>query len=294
MKKGYAVVLLALVLLVSVHALKLNGYVTDSANVLSPAEEELLAQQIGNLERNTSVQIAIVTVPDTGGDDKSSYAIALGEENGVGKKGEDNGVVILWVEGEQHGGFIATGRGIESVLTDSEVSSIGRSSRPLFDQKQYYQGFKTILDGIEQQVKTEYVSTTTFNSGMQPIGLPDIFGSGGISTFMIFIAIGFFIMITISFFRAFTSGDDGNYSSADEKEYSSTHYRRKKGSKGKRDDDDHVAGYVAAAYIGSQLGKGRGGGGSSGGDSGGSSGGFSGGGFGGFGGGSFGGGGGGF
>lgn len=185
-------IFLLMILVLSVGAFavpKLNGYVTDNANILNPTEIQQLNERITHIEKNTSVEIAIVTVPDTEGDSKDNYAIMIGQENGVGKKADDNGVVILWSVGNQHGGFIATGRGIESVLTDAEVGMIGRSARPLFDQGAYAAGFNKILDGIDDQLHKEYTSATT--STQEP---PD----GGIIVIAVILGLFFIIIIAVA------------------------------------------------------------------------------------------------
>ena len=140
---------------------ELKGYVNDFANVLSPAEEASLKLAIENIEKSTTVEIAVVTVQTTGGQSKAMFASKAGETNGVGKSATDNGVVILWSETNERGGFIATGRGIESTLTDSVVSRIGRASRSSFDNGDHYNGFIIIIEGIQNEINAEaYVGTS--------------------------------------------------------------------------------------------------------------------------------------
>jgi uncharacterized protein len=139
---------------------KLSGYVNDYAGILSPAEETSLSDMIGALEKNSSIEIAIITVTGTGGEDRVLYAGRIGEKNGVGKADTDNGVVILWSMSDEKGGAIATGRGIESVLNDAKVARIGRASRDLFDSGRYFEGFRTILLEIEKETSGEYSGTS--------------------------------------------------------------------------------------------------------------------------------------
>jgi uncharacterized protein len=135
---------------------KLNGYVNDFANLLSDSEEQQLTHTIEQIQANSTVEIAVVTVESTNGEDRTMFANKMGEQNGVGKKTTDNGVVILWSLDNEQGGAIATGRGIESILTDSEVGRIGRGSRQYFDDKKYYDGFNYILVEVDKQVNAEY------------------------------------------------------------------------------------------------------------------------------------------
>jgi uncharacterized protein len=164
MKKIYFILLLLLI--GSVYAYpNLNGQrVNDYANILTPAEEQLLTEQINNMERNTTSQFAIVTVTSTDGEGRVLYAAHIGDQNGVGQKMLDNGVVILWSLDNEKGGAIATGRGIGDILTDASVTNIGRAHRSEFDNKQYYTAFSGILNDLQTRLNT---SSTTIN--MNPI-----------------------------------------------------------------------------------------------------------------------------
>jgi uncharacterized protein len=138
----------------------LNGYVTDNANILTPQEKLSLSNRIASIENSTSVEIALVTVQSTNGETLSQYATKVGDTNGVGKKGTDNGIVVLVSFENERGIFIATGQGIESVVTDVESNRIYTSSKSYFSNKQYNSGFNSILDGIESELKKDDSATT--------------------------------------------------------------------------------------------------------------------------------------
>jgi uncharacterized protein len=152
--------LLALVLISCTSAYpKLTKYVTDNADLLSNVEEQQLTQLIDNVETSTGYEIAVLTVTDTDGEDRINFASRSGEESGIGKKELDNGVVIMWSLDDEQGGAIATGRGAESVLTDAQVSRIGRASRNYFDNKEYYKGFEFIITEIGGLVDADTIGT---------------------------------------------------------------------------------------------------------------------------------------
>lgn len=160
MKKILIVIILCAQVLFALSAAadypELTGYVNDYAGLLTPPEESALADMISEYEKTSSIEMAIVTVNDTGGEDRIIYASRTGDKNGVGKEGTDNGVVILWSRDNELGGAIATGRGIGSVLNDAKVSRIGRESRELFDSGRYFEGFKKIILEIETESSGEY------------------------------------------------------------------------------------------------------------------------------------------
>jgi uncharacterized protein len=134
---------------------KIAPYVNDFAGVLSDQQEADLNLMCDAIEKNTTYEIAIVTVQDTQGMDRIEFANKIGDENGVGKKGQDNGIVVLWSMSNEKGGAIATGRFAESILNDAKVGQIGRVNRPYFDKGDYYNGFKQIILAIETEIKAE-------------------------------------------------------------------------------------------------------------------------------------------
>ncbi len=155
MKKQILILILFIILLTSVQAVNyptIKPFINDFANILDSANEGKLNDVCLHIEAETGVEVVIVTVKTTNGQDRVTYANRLGDQAGVGKADTDNGIVVLWSLSNEKGGAIATGRGIESTLTDIETNSIGRGSRPLFDNGKYYEGFRYILNEIQVEV----------------------------------------------------------------------------------------------------------------------------------------------
>lgn len=101
------------------------GFVTDAAGLLTPGERRDLESAIRDYERKTSIEIAVVTVRSLGGLTDTDYAQKLGERWGVGKRGKDNGVILLLAVTERKL-RIHTGYGIEPDLTDAAAGRIIR------------------------------------------------------------------------------------------------------------------------------------------------------------------------
>ena len=72
-----------------------RGKVNDFANMLKPEDRATLEESLAGVERDTTAEIAVVTVPTLGGKPVEEYANRLFSEWGIGKKGRDNGVLIL-------------------------------------------------------------------------------------------------------------------------------------------------------------------------------------------------------
>jgi len=106
------------------HFPKAYNWVNDFANMMADEEETALSEKIKQYEKATTNEIAIATVetikPDT---DIVEYTRSLGNYWGVGKKGVDNGVVIL-IDKESRKIRIASGLGLKTILPDDVCQSI--------------------------------------------------------------------------------------------------------------------------------------------------------------------------
>ena len=96
---------------------KPKGLVNDFARVISPQYSQRLTQVTGELLRKTGVPVVVVTMPDIGGDDYNEYANRLYTAWGIGKKGEDRGVLIF-VTVKERKMRIETGYGMEGLIPD--------------------------------------------------------------------------------------------------------------------------------------------------------------------------------
>ena len=146
---------------------KITPYVNDFAGVLNDNQKLQLNLLCDSIEKNTSWEIAIVTVANTGGEDRVQFANEVGDQNGVGKKDKDNGIVVLWSMDNQQGGAIATGRYSESIFNDAKVGRIGRASRPYFDNESYYEGFNYIIGQIQYEIANVPINATLPNEQSQ-------------------------------------------------------------------------------------------------------------------------------
>ena len=103
--------------------LALVGRVTDAAGVLSPAHEASLSAKLERLERATHHQMVVVTVPSLDGLDIATFATSLANKWGIGRKGHNDGVVLLIAPNERKV-RIAVGYGLEKTLTNPVCKQI--------------------------------------------------------------------------------------------------------------------------------------------------------------------------
>jgi len=120
------IVLLHCFLLTSAGAQKFpkpRGAINDYAEMITPQYErsmDLLAREV--LEK-TGTSVVVVTLKSIEGNDPADYANRLYEAWGIGKKGEDKGVLILLAL-EERKVQIETGYGVEGILPDGLVGEI--------------------------------------------------------------------------------------------------------------------------------------------------------------------------
>lgn len=134
--------------------------VYDASNVFSQSEESRLNSRLINISNNTSNQIIVVAVNDLCGMDKAMYATELGQKWGVGRKGKDNGLVILIkpTGGKgQRKTFIAVGYGLEGIIPDATAKMIVENEMiPNFKKGSFYKGVDAALNVIVPLAKQEF------------------------------------------------------------------------------------------------------------------------------------------
>ena len=149
--------------------------VNDLAHLLQPAEADALERKLVAYNDSTSSQIAVVTVPTLGGDEIADYAQKLYEGWGIGRKGKNNGILVL-VAQQEHAARIQTGYGLEGAVPDALAKRIiSNVLVPAFRQNQYYAGLDRATDQLIALAKGEY---TADPADAAPRGGRDRSGSG--------------------------------------------------------------------------------------------------------------------
>jgi uncharacterized protein len=118
--------------------LKPQGYVSDFAHVLDDSSRAQLEAYCGRVEQATGVQMAIVTIDTLDGQPVEDVANTLFRKWGIGKKGKDEGILLL-VAIKDHHDRIEVGYGLEPILPDGFAGSVLRQATPLLRQGAYGQ-----------------------------------------------------------------------------------------------------------------------------------------------------------
>jgi uncharacterized protein len=178
--------------------------VNDLAHVLTAGQANRLEFELDTFARSTTTQIVVVTVPSLGGYDIADYSFKLGEKWGIGQKGKNNGVIIVFkpkTEREPGRAFVAVGYGLEGVIPDATANRIvDREMIPHFKDGDIYggllQGCKVIMSLAGKEFTAQEYEEKSDEAG------------GLIAVFVLFII--FMIVISIatkSRNKNFTIGD---------------------------------------------------------------------------------------
>lgn len=100
-----------------------NVYIYDDDNVIEDDVEKNLNTLLVKLEEKTSVEFVIVSTKSLLNRSIETYANNLFNTLGIGKKGKDNGVLLLFSRSDTKV-RLEIGRGLEGFLTDSKCGRI--------------------------------------------------------------------------------------------------------------------------------------------------------------------------
>jgi uncharacterized protein len=233
-----------------------HGYLSDFAGVVDPRAAQAIESYCGEVERATGAQFAVVLVKTLEDEPIEDVANRLFRQWGVGKKGKDEGLMLLLAI-QDHKQRAEVGFGLEGVIPDAYAGDVLRGIRPILRQGNYGGALLAAVQQFGQHIAQSKGVALAGQPIPGPATRQQPGGAGGFFGILIVIFVAFLIL------RAFFGGGGG-------------------GSGG-------VGGFLTGMLLGNLMGRGRGwGGGGFGGYDGGGGGG---GGFGGFGGGDSGGGG---
>lgn len=154
MKRAFVVPLLVILLVSAVYAYPQPvGYVNDFANILPNAA--VLENDLRSYEQNTTIEIAIVTISALPADETMyTYATGIFNDWGVGKKGQDNGILILIINNGTAGSRmkIELGYGIQGYITGAEAGRILDAAIPYYTQDDYGAAAQVAVDGLKSDL----------------------------------------------------------------------------------------------------------------------------------------------
>jgi uncharacterized protein len=147
---------------------KPSGPVNDFAGVLSPAYRDRLIRLTNEVYQKTGIPVIVAIVPDLGGAEYNEYANRIYNDWGIGKKGEDKGVLIF-VAVKERKMRIETGYGVEGILPDGLVGEIrDRYMIPYLKKNDFNEGLLNGTKAISKIIADDAGVTLTGETAPKP------------------------------------------------------------------------------------------------------------------------------
>ena len=133
----------------------LKARVTDLTATLSADQTAALESKLAAFERRKGSQIAVLLLPTTQSETVEQYSIRVAEAWKLGRKGVDDGVLLLIVKNDRKL-RIEVGRGLEGALPDAITKRIiDEYMVPPFKQGDFNGGINAAVDRVIKVVEGE-------------------------------------------------------------------------------------------------------------------------------------------
>jgi uncharacterized protein len=168
----------------------LSGHVNDTANMIPADVRNRLESSLIVFERQTGAQVAVLTIDSLDGDVLEDYSLKVAETWKLGRKGVDDGVLLLVVRNERKM-RIEVGYGLEAKLTDAQCRRIlDNVIRPAFREGAYGQGVSAGVAAITGTIEGKDVI---------PKAAPPVTASFSSNPFGLLMAMGIFAVVVGTF-----------------------------------------------------------------------------------------------
>lgn len=131
-----------------------NGwYIVDSAGKLSDSDKSTLNHKIDGINKSSKNEIGVLIIPTLGDDNLEDAAKDVFHMWGIGKKGLDNGVLLMIVTNDRKI-RLEIGKGAEGDLTDLQSKDIITKMKPQLKNGDYVGGITTAVDNINSTIES--------------------------------------------------------------------------------------------------------------------------------------------
>jgi uncharacterized protein len=139
----------------------LRGRINDYAGLIPADRARALEERLARFEAETGHQIAVLTIPSLKGDSLEDFSIRVAEAWKIGKKGFDNGAILL-IARDDRKLRIEVGYGLEGVMPDAIASRIIREViTPRFRSGDFAGGIEAGVDTMLRITKGEILPERT-------------------------------------------------------------------------------------------------------------------------------------
>ena len=123
-----------------------TSWVIDQAGVLNARDQVFLSNTLENFHKSHGPQLQVLIIPTLGDDALESFSIRVVDKWKLGKKGKDDGVLLLIVT-EDRKLRLEVGRGLEGDIPDALAGRIiDKGIKPYFREGRYRDG---ITNGLQ-------------------------------------------------------------------------------------------------------------------------------------------------
>jgi len=151
-----------------------GSFLLDQANLLPAQDAEQIRARLHQINASTRNEIAVLALATLDGQSIDDVAYATFNSWGVGKKGLDNGVLLVWSKGDRKI-RIETGKGVGGELTDLQTHDIIQKMKPDMRAEKYG---SAILVGINE-IESTLQSRAATKGGSTTNSSPSCSESGG-------------------------------------------------------------------------------------------------------------------
>jgi uncharacterized protein len=131
----------------------------DYIGLLNKSGARFLEEKLIQYSDSTTIQIVIIIIESTKGENINKLAKDWGNKWGIGQKEKDNGIVLLMAKGDRKVA-ISTGKGIEKRLTNAIAKRVIESRiTPEFKKGKYYKGLNRGVDAIIECLSGDFEKT---------------------------------------------------------------------------------------------------------------------------------------
>jgi len=163
-----------------------QGWVTDLADLLPAAEEQQLELLMESYKQGSGHEIALLTVPDLGGETVERFALEVARAWGIGGAETSNGALLVVAKAERKL-RIEVGRGLEGDLPDAICGRILRDViTPAFQRGDMAGGIQRGIAAMHAAIGGDYGPLQRSTGGRRRDG-----GLGG----LILVAIVVFVVL---------------------------------------------------------------------------------------------------
>lgn len=192
-----------------------SGHVNDFAGIMNPDGRAATEALLTELEQKTGAQVAVVTLKSLNGGQIADFSTRLFERWGIGRKGKDNGILLLGATGEGRGNRlrIEVGYGLEGVIPDAAAGRIlDTYVLPEWNQGQYGTALAAGAAELARRIADD--KGVTLSSNPEPLRYTHTEkqnDGGGILQIIVFIVMIIFVIRHPWFLLLFMGGGGGGY-----------------------------------------------------------------------------------